>query len=189
MITADEFARGASAGIELLRGNPAGFARFAGTREAALRSFWIAPLGLPTSLLSAFLVRDAPLAASDPLLYAILQTIVYAIGWMAYPVAAHMLAGMLKRDAQFPRYLNGYNWLNLYLNLFGGVLGSGLVLLGASVGALGVASFALLAVYIGYAFFAARAGLGLPPQQVVGFVILDIALSLTIDAFAAAAGS
>jgi hypothetical protein len=189
MITADEFARGARAGIELLRGNQAGFARFAGTKDAALRSFWIAPIGLPTSLLSAFVVRDAPLAASDPLLYGVLQTVVYAIGWMAYPVAAHMLAGMLKRDAQFPRYLTGYNWLNLYLNLVGGVLASGLALAGASVGAIGFASLVLLAVYVGYAFFAARAGLGLQPQQVVGFVILDIALSLTIDAFAVAAGS
>jgi hypothetical protein len=187
MMTADEFARGARAGIELLRLNKAGFARFDGTNEAALRSFWIAPLGLPSSLLATFLVRESPLAESDPLLFGMLQTVVYAIGWMAYPVAAHALAGMLGRGAPYARYLTGYNWLNLYLNLASSIAASLLALAGAPVGAVVLASVALLVVYVGYAFFAARAGLGLEPHQVVGFVILDIALSLTIDAFAVAA--
>jgi hypothetical protein len=188
VIGADEFARGAQAGLELLRRNPAAFARFEGTGEAALRSFWIAPLGLPVSLLSVFLVREAPLAENDPLLFALLHTVIYAIGWMAYPVAAHMLAGVVKREAQFARYLTGYNWLNLYINLFGGVAVSALALGGASPGLLGIASLALLAIYIVYTFFAARAGLGLEPQQAVGFVLTDIAISYSIEVIALSAG-
>jgi threonine/homoserine/homoserine lactone efflux protein len=188
VIGADEFARGARAGLELLRRNPAAFARFDGSGEAALRSFWIAPLGLPLSLFSVFLMRESPLAQSDPLQFALLHTIVYAIGWMAYPVAAHMLAGVVKREAQFARYLTGYNWLNLYINLFGGAVVSALALADASPGVLGIASLALLAVYIFYTFFAARAGLGLEPQQAVGFVLADIALSYSIEVIALSAG-
>jgi hypothetical protein len=176
VLTAREIVRSIYGVWRLARADPGGMAYFDATEEAFWRSFRVAILLLPLRWLALALqvgvaAADAPWAR----LLAI-DLIAYAIGWMAYPVAAHYLVMALGREREYVGYIVAYNWSSMLTAPFQLVV-LGLVLSGLlPVFLLHIVWVAMWAAVFLYAWFIAKTALRTGAWQATGFVVIDALL-------------
>jgi hypothetical protein len=170
---------------KILRWNADGLNYFNATLQGFWRSY-IAALALAP--IYAFLIfADFP--SSRDLARAIpVEISAYVMGWVAYPLAMTRLAGFLGKGQRYFSYMVAYNWFRIVQSL--ALLPIALLsLLGlvseAVAGALGSA---LLMAMLTYDWFLAREGLKLDGMAAAGLVVLDLVLSLFINALAKSLG-
>jgi len=157
----------------LARGRPEGASLLPASRAAALRSFWVAGFCLPI-----FLLLDPALTSGAR--SAVAELTGYVAGWPAYALAALPLSRALGREALWPRFLIAWNWTNLFQYL--------IMLAITLLSAIALPAWlqeAVTMVGIGYAlwlqWFAARAALQVGGWFAVGFVVLDLLVSMLLS--------
>lgn len=184
---ASHFLRGAWRVFRFDRG---GLEHFANTADAFWQSFWCALYVAPLWALGLILRgsrrgETAPspspedldrLADALPRIVAV-ETIAYAMAWVAFPLAMAHIVRLLDREDRYFGYFAAYNWaiapqvaltvlagLLLWTGLFPGALGTAI-----DVAAMGY-GFAVL-------WFIARHGLDLPPGTAALIVAIDVLLN------------
>ena len=177
------FPAGLQAALLLARGRPEALTVLAEASDAiamARRSFWSMAFCLP-AFICLRLVDQAltPGAAPPPAHGFALDLLGAAIGWMAFALASHRIAGLLGRAPLWPRFIALWNWCNLvqYLALV-------LAALPDLLGLPGVIGETAWLVAIGWAlwleWFATSLTLAIPGFTAAGLVVLDLAIGLAI---------
>ena len=160
-----------------------------------MRYFDISPLGFWHSFYAAgivaplycllLLVRfnigdvEAPLYR-----YLAIQIIAYVIAWVAFPLVINGLVRVVDRDHSYIRYIVPYNWISVIQN----AVYLPIVILG-TIGALapetsnGLAFIALVWVLV-YTWFVTRTALDVPGHVAGGLIVVDLVLSVLINAIA-----
>ncbi|MCU0838400.1 MAG: hypothetical protein MUE49_06725 [Rhodospirillales bacterium] len=147
----------------------------------ALRSFTAAVLVAPIFATLTALRFDSTATTASPGRYTLVEAISYVIAWTMYPVIMESLTRSLGCRARFPAYLCVYNWTMVLQNTVVMVL----ALLGTlrllPADAVAILGFAVLAITAGLLWFIARLTLGVPSWTAVGFVFLDLLVSVLIS--------
>jgi hypothetical protein len=191
VLTAREIVRSVYGVWRLARADPGGMAYFDATEEGFWRSFRVAILVAPAYALLVLLDYALPPPNPDAVPVVVsgtrvvaVELIAYAIGWMAFPLAAHYLAMALARERDYVGYIVAYNW--------SAVLGIGVMLPIEAIDASGLlpeflgdalriaAGIALLV----YAWFVARTALRTGGLPAAGFVAMEVMLTVLISTIA-----
>ncbi|MCO6417894.1 hypothetical protein JYK14_17245 [Siccirubricoccus sp. KC 17139] len=166
---ASYLARGRAEGLMLIEDTPAG----------ALRSFWAAAICLPAFLALRLFDwgQGAGTGGFGQTLAA--EFLGYVVSWAGFGLASRRLAAVMGRQAEWPHFLAAFNWANVVQYLV-------LILLTLPGQALpGVLSSGLTLAAAGYAlwleWFIARSALLLPGGQAIGFVALDLLVTLMVQ--------
>jgi hypothetical protein len=183
MLSRQEFAA-AMAGVRgLVRLDPKAFAFFNATHEGFWRSFWAAAILAPFTAIAV--AREAAVMPPDSLWrFIAFQTIGYALGWLAFPLAMVRIADLLGRRDRYFHYMVALNWFHLVEIVFWGpllVLGMTGILPGTVEQLLGLV---VLVALLGYEWFIARHGLKIEGGTAAALVAIDFLLSLVIDRLA-----
>jgi hypothetical protein len=180
MIRPDEVVRGVAGAWRLACFDPAGARFFENTTSAFWRSFWAAVLVAPFYF---FIVSPRIDAAADGPLHAMLAELAaYAVGWLAFPVAAHYLAGAWNYGERYLSYIGAYNWFSTVQ-----VAAAVVVVFVARTGDFADETLAVLgmmltlAIWV-YQFFIARVVLGASVLHALVLAAADELISYAIDA-------
>ena len=187
MLTAQEIVRSTYGVWRLAHADPGGMAYFDATEEGFWRSFRVAVLVAPAYALLVLLGYAVPPSDPDAVPIVVsgtrvvaIELIAYAIGWMAFPLAAHYLAMALDRERDYVGYIVAYNW--------SAVLQVGLLLPVAAIDALellpaptgDVLGYAAAIALLVYAWFIAKTALNTGGLPAAGFVAMDVMISVLI---------
>jgi hypothetical protein len=182
MITAREASLGLYGAWRLARMDANGVQYFDNTVEAFWRSFHAAIIVLPAyAILVLLRLADNP-PTVGPFSVLLIHAIAYVAGWFALPFVMYYVAGWFDLRDRYFRYICAYNW--------GTVLQITLFLLVSAVTSGGFAPeqtapviriVATLAILF-YQGFIARAALQIPVIGAVSVVLLDLILSLLLNA-------
>ena len=113
-----------------------------------------------------------------------IESLIYVIGWVAFPLVMVWVARLLEREPAYIRYIVAYNWAL--------VLQSAVII---PVKALSITQMipiaagdtmlvGLVALIAAYMWFIARTALNLSGAAAAGIVFLDFVLASVIDAIA-----
>lgn len=188
MLTAGEITRSVYGAWRLAHADPIGMQFFDTTVEGFWRSFRLAILLAPAYALLVAFDYMAPAsdgiepATSSPARIAAVESIAYAIGWMAYPLAVYYLASALDREREYVGYIVAYNWSTtvqvVVMLPLAGI--TRLHLLPAPLAdALGMAAAAAL---LAYSWFIAKTALKIGGWASAGLVAMDLMIVLLITA-------
>ena len=174
MNSASEIIGSLRGALGLARLDPAGMREFTGTEDAFWRSFFAAILLIPIEL--GLIMADRafwPEELGAGRLLAV-ETILYVIGWTAFPLAAIWLTRMVDREQEYFRYIAAYNWSQVVST---GFLVLVRMLFGTGAG--GIALIALAAVLF-YEGFITRTALNLPVVVAAGFVAVGFLILMVL---------
>lgn len=173
------------AGAALLgRGRPEGIVLMESTPAGAWRSFVAAAICLPAFLALRFFGWAQAGAGMEVLGRPLLaELITYALGWVVFPLITLRVAELWGRGAAWPRFIAGWNWINIVQYLIWLALAVP-VSLGASglvVQGLTLASFGYL---VWLEWFTVRVGLGLSAGRATALVFLDLVIGVFLAGLA-----
>lgn len=182
MITVRELAFGVYGAWRLLKLDRDGMAYFDATVAGFWRSFWVAALVAPPFFLLVALRFDAGEVQADPLRYWMVEAVAYVIAWLVFPVVMISVCRFLDREHRFVAFIVAYNWTALLQN--------GFYLPVALAGAVGLISgeaegflsLLVLSGILAYQWFVTRVALVVPPMTAVAIVVLDLLVSLFVNA-------
>lgn len=167
---------------QILRFDPRGADMFPNTPQAVLSSFRVAFYVAPVYILQSlahYLGGSEPL---DAFSYIVVEVLSYVIGWVLFPVVILQLAPHLTFGKNVFRYLAAYNWLQVFISavLLPFVILRALDLISPEPAQL----FIMIAAtaFMVYNWFVARHALKTSGGIAVGFVLLDMLLSLLVNA-------
>lgn len=172
-------AAGLRGALLLARGRAEGAALMEPGARGALHSFWAMAACLPILGLLAAGAADgaAPFAAS---------LAAYAVGWLAFAVLSHRVAGAIGAGARWFGFIAVWNWCSVVQQALVAA-GNLPVLLGAP----GPLPIVLALVAVGWAiwleWFATRVALGVGGLAAAALVLLDYAITLTVFGVGSAA--
>ncbi|MCA8908251.1 MAG: hypothetical protein KDA49_16230 [Rhodospirillaceae bacterium] len=112
-LTAEEALRSIYAAYRLARFDRNAVQYLDGTREAAIRSFWVAVILLPLWAINVVLLWvsvDAPLSVVRLLT---VKVLFYVVSWTAFPVLMALISFALYQGHRFALFLAAYNWAQL----------------------------------------------------------------------------
>lgn len=176
--------------LALARRDPDASRYFDLSADSFWRSFgailFIAPLYLIFVMAEARMLEesDAPAAAMAPSGIGLLSAefLTLGIGWIAYPLAMYVATRTFGLGHRFVPYVIVYNWSSLFVTL---VIAPPFLLYALGLLPLGGAILLNLVTFIAaviYRWMIATEVLGAPGPTAAGFVALDVALGLLIDA-------
>ncbi|NKD77453.1 hypothetical protein HEQ60_06725 [Haematospirillum sp. H1815] len=151
------------------------------------RGFW-ASLRLGAMVFPVYLIQmlagqtqDPAATNSEPVFWLAFQALLYALGWLVFPVIMDPVTRILGCHDRWQRYIIGFNWLHLPL---AAVL-LPIVLL-STVGETPMQALALpvlmaAVAFMGYHGLVARRMLGVDTTTAVGLVILELLVSLMVN--------
>lgn len=176
-----EIARAWQGAWRLAHADANGLAYFDDTVEAFWRSFRAAAIVAPGYAIFAALHYAArPPEASGGRIF-LVEAVLYAVGWLAYPVLMHAVCRLIDREALYLRYITAYNWAAMLQMAFY------LCLLLVTIAARlpdGVADFlggAGFIVVLLYAWIIARIGLRIGAVAAALLVGIDVAIGYGLD--------
>ncbi|HSE78344.1 MAG TPA: hypothetical protein VLG66_10095 [Alphaproteobacteria bacterium] len=182
MIEAREIVSSLFGAWRLVQRDPGGLRYFDASIGGFWRSFFAAVIALPGYVVLVA-VRIGDRLTADGALHALtLEALAYAIGWTAFPLAAFYAVRLFDRERRYIGYIVAYNWA--------AVLQVGLYVPTVLLVSFGifpqpldtvVALVVTIAVMI-YQYYIARVALEVMPAQAVGFVALDLVISLVLHA-------
>ncbi|UCH75822.1 MAG: hypothetical protein JSU82_08355 [Rhodospirillales bacterium] len=190
-ITLDELTTGVFVAWRLFLGDAQAVALLDDSRAGARKSFWCAALILPPTVAIwalqhatasaapgnfGVLVEKAGLARTLTVL-----AVFYVIGWTAWPVLMHWLAGFLGAGRHYFRYLAAYNWsatVVVILTLLYAVIDCSGV---APKRAMSLISLAVLTVMWIYHWFILRRALDVNGGLAAVLVAAQFSLSVLIE--------
>lgn len=178
--TGPEIRRGLEGALAILRREPGAMASFDLSFEGFLRSFSAALLAFPAYLVLVLRgLLDEPPALAFPLLV-LIETAGYLVGWLAFPLAAALVLRAMGESRRFVPLVVANNWAALLQIHF--LLA--VVLLAAALpeptGA-ALATAATLAA-LAYQWLVVKTALEAPGRIAVGFVLLDVVVSILVNA-------
>ena len=185
-ISAREVAEGLYGATRLAKGDAHGIQFFGDTPEAFWKSFWAAAIAAPAYALLVIIELADTQVASGPLRVALIESIAYVAAWVAFPLAMHYVAEFIDREERYIRFIAAANWAS--------VLEVAVYLFITSVLALDVLPHAVAeilrlsayAAILVYQWWVARVGLEIGRGGAVGVVVLDIVISLILNAIVGA---
>ena len=180
MLTRGEFAA-ALAGVRgLARLDVRALRLFDATHRGFWNSFWAAAILAP---FAAITVAREAIVAPPPSLWRLIavESIGYAIGWLAFPLVMVWVAERLGRGDRYFVYMVPYNWFHLIEIALGGP-----ILLLSLSGLLPVEAekflvMLVLLALLGYEWFIAKNALLVSSGVAAMLVGLDLSLTLAID--------
>ena len=158
-----------------------GIAAFDGSREAALRSFWVAAILMPLWALTTAVLWSSIDAPIDPVRFVAVQSLFYVISWTAFPVILALIAFAMMRGHHFFLLVSVYNWSHIVQTLivlpilfltYSGALPDRFM----SIVTLGY--FGFIVIYEG---FIIRICLKTGWTEGIGLAVLDIALAFMLQ--------
>ncbi|NQU59086.1 MAG: hypothetical protein HQ513_17780 [Rhodospirillales bacterium] len=168
----------------LARMDPGGIEYFRNTTGAFWRSFKVALVIAPfyAGLLAMRYAMGE--VSTPPLRFIAVESISYAVAWLAFPVLIEpLIRGMGKAD-KYIRFIIAYNWAGLLQN----ILYLPLAMLSVSAvlppGSGGFFGLIVLMVIMAYTWFIAKTALEISGGQAAGIVAIDFTLSLLINGYA-----
>jgi hypothetical protein len=174
-----EIARSVQAASLLARGDPRGMAGFDVSVEGFWKSFTAALVVAPAYVL--VLVDQYRLTGwpERPWAAAFAETVAFAIGWLAFPVAAIPLTRLLGLSARYVPLIVANNWSAvIQVALYTVVVLVGMVL-PAEMRA--TALFTSTILVLVYQWFVIRTALGTTGGTAAGLVVIDVLLSITVS--------
>jgi hypothetical protein len=160
--------------------DPSGLQHFNATVQGFWRSFLAALIVAPgyAIIIALELVDSSNAAQLDWVGIALVQSVFYALGWVAFPLVMLIVTDRMDRRAEYLRYMVAYNW--------SAVLQMGLMLPASALeamlpgGAGGLIMAVVWAAVTFYQWFIARTALRITGGAAATVVLLDILLSFTI---------
>jgi len=175
---AHEIAAALRGALRLARLDAGGLALFDRTLTGFWRSFFAAVIAAPAHLFLLVITPEVP--PDVPIGRAIaVESIAYAIRWLAYPFAMLLVVDLLRRRERFFDYMVAYNWSNvpqIFLLTLVTAVGAALP---DPLGPL-LSALALLSILI-YEWFVAKVGLLVSGPTAVTLVLLDLMLGVSIS--------
>jgi hypothetical protein len=166
--------------LRLARGDRSGLSCFVASIEGFWRSFRAAVLCYPLYLLLlTFRVTADQLEASDEWSIAIVETIGYVIGWIAFPLLILPVTRWLGRDDRFFAFMVAYNWSQLPQTLLFVVI----ALVGTQIpsdAAQALEFVGAMAILL-YEWFIARVALQVPGAAAALVVLVDVLLGTVLS--------
>ncbi len=180
MLTIRELVRSVYGAWRLAHLDPGGMVFFDATVEGFWRSFRVAILLLPIELLALGLRLGMQPSEAGLGRIVTVDLIGYAIGWMAFPLAAYYLVAALGREKEYVGYIVAYNWSSILQ------MGVHLIVLTLAAGqmlpdvVLNLLEWIVLAALLGYVWFIAKTALKIGNLPAVGLVGIDLMISFLI---------
>ena len=157
-----------------------GFLFFDASRKGFWRSFGAALICLPVWAILEY-VHIARLDHDVPHFIA-MQGIAYAVGWLAYPLVALLVADMFGAWPNYYRYMVSYNWFQPVMQLMWLPVEVLEFLPGGETSSMpGLLALLIMAVQGVYGWFLARFGLGVSSSTALAMTVIDVGLGLLID--------
>jgi hypothetical protein len=182
MLTAREASSGLFGAYRLALRDAGGLRFFDASLAGFWQSFYAAALVAPAYVLLLIVRYTTEMAPLNPIRYAAVNAISYVIAWVAFPLVMFYVSALFDRQQHYLRYIVAYNWAQ--------VLQNALVLPIAIVERLGwvspVFSLAAMILVLLYSGFIARVALDVPWLTVVGIVLLDWLLGVTLQVWTGA---
>ena len=182
MIPSAEVVRSVYGAYRLARFDAGGATHFNNTAEGFWRSFYAAVIVAPLYgifLVTRYATEDVTTPAAR---FVAVEIIAYVVSWVLYPVLMASLARYLDRENRYMDYIIAYNWAGLLQNaLFLPVVMLQLVS-GPATEAIEIFSLIALGYILAYVWFVARTVLRVPALTAAGLVILDMVLSVLLNA-------
>ncbi|MBP0494756.1 hypothetical protein [Roseomonas indoligenes] len=164
---------GLNAAFLLARGKEEGLRFALLSMEGATRSFWAGAICLVPFLIIRTMGGDALRSSGLEL-----ELIGYVLGWVVFPLASTALADASGRGSLWPLFIAAWNWTNLaqYAALLAAsVLGR---LLPGGLG--GLLSLLAFAYALWLEWFVAKSALRISGARAAIFVLMDMAIGLSI---------
>ena len=166
--------------MQLARGDAGGLVWFDASIDGFWRSFRAALVCYPLYLvLLSFRLTVAQVQASSLARIVAVETIGYAIAWVAFPLLILPLIRLLDRENRFLLFMVAYNWSQVpqtmvfvLLAILGSVVPHGLAQSIQVAGAIAV---------LVYEWFIARSALQVPGPPAVLIVMLDVLLGSVLN--------
>jgi hypothetical protein len=163
--------------LKLARGDRRGLGFFDISIDGFWRSFRAALMCYPFYLvLLSFRVAAPYWEASGVPRIVVVETIGYAISWVAFPLLVMPLARWLGREDRFLAFMVAYNWCQVPQTLLFVILGADAATGLFSAEFAQVAEFAAAVAVLVYEWYIARVALAVSPAQAVPVVLLDLLL-------------
>jgi len=161
-----------------------GLGYFGESNEAFWKSFFAAVLIAPGyAILIAIHLSGRPVQVDWISLLAI-EGLIYAIAWVAFPLAAYHIVEALGQGARYRRYIVAYNWsqtIQLAARLPVALI---VVLEVLPAGFSGFLDLAIFLLLLGYSWFIARTALEISGLQAAMLVFVDLVLGFVVTAMA-----
>lgn len=180
MLTIRELVRSIYGSWRLAHFDPSGMVFFDATPEGFWRSFRVAILLLPIELLALGLQLGMRPSESGLGRIVAVDLTGYAIGWMAFPLAAHYLVVALGREKDYIAYIVAYNWssiLQMGVHIVVLTLAAGQMLPTIALSILGLVVFAALLTYV---WFIAKTALKIGGLPAAGLVAIDVMIGFLL---------
>jgi len=168
----------------LARLDPGGMDFFRNTPGAFWRSFRVALVIAP--FYAGLLIMRYAMGevSTPPLRFIAVESISFAISWLAFPVIIEPLTRALGRQDKFIRFIIAYNWVGLLQNMLYLPLAMLSVTAALPEGSVGFIGLIVLTVIMSYTWFIARTALEISAGQAAAIVAIDFTLSLLINGYA-----
>ncbi len=176
---AAEIRRGLLGALAILKGEADAMARFDLTVDGFFKSFTAIVLAAPGYLVLVLLRLEREPVALAPLLFFLLETLGYVLGWLAFPVAAGVVLYLLRQGSRFVPLVVAANWAAVLQVAF--LAAAHLVALALPLElAAPLTTVAVLSALF-YQWLVVKTALEAPGGIAVGFVLLDIVVSLMVS--------
>lgn len=166
-----------------------GFDYFNKSRDGFWGSFFAAAIAFPVFILFAFYrfddLSNQPGLTISSLRFILVETVFFAISWLAYPVLMLTVSGLLGRTNRYFDYMVPYNWAIGVQSLLYVPLGLLIFSGGISVGAGAFLTLVFWSYLFAYTAFVAHHGLKIPWLNVAGVVALDFILTVILETVSA----
>ncbi len=166
----------------LARFDTTGMAFFDISARGFWRSFYAAVIVAPfygTLLAIRFSTAETSVSGAR---YIAVEIITYIISWVIFPVVMASFTKIIDREEEYPRFVIAYNWAAVLQNAVYiplAMLAAGGAISGVNANMLGMAALMIILVY---SWFVAKTALDLNAFMATGIVVLDLVLSIFIDA-------
>ena len=187
MIDTAELVRVTRAALRLVLGDSGAQNAFDVSLDGFWRSFAVIGLLAPTALVSIVADHELALAAAvDPSTVSAFARLVagslsYVLGWIAFPVAAALLARPFALDRVYVPWMVARNWTSIIAAIPAFVVTLAWLLGLLPTGLLGPGSLASLGFSLYCLYVVARRVAGLGIGSAAAFVLLDLLLSMVIE--------
>jgi len=185
VITRDEIARSLSGAWQLFLDRPNAIRLFDASYDGFWRSFQAIVLIAPAYAVMVLADRRALLdttdaGAFDEAAYMAAQWLALGLDWITLPLLLAGLANFLDIRKGYPAYVVARNWSSVLV-----VVPSAVVALFALAGVLSAEaalfpSVLVLAIAIRFSYLIARRALGVTIDAAIGFVVLDLVVTLGV---------
>lgn len=168
----------------LARADTGGMAYFDRTVDGFWKSFFAAVIIAPGYAIVIW--GDMPVTAQDASLLRIVAVhlCAYVLSWVAYPVIAHAVCTSIDRQEEFIPFIVATNWAKvIQMVIYLPVIVIVTLKFLPTGGAAFLQAVAYLAVLV-YQWFVTRTALAIGGAAAVGFVVLDLIISIFVRAYA-----